>query len=119
MSLKEGTRVLVTAGASGIGLATAKLFKDNGALVQICDVSESHLETALREIPGLYGSQVDVADLAQVDKLFDDVKQKEKEREDLPLQVPVNSLLEVVGGASVWMMLRNNWISMRKKLKLH
>ena len=74
MSLKEGTRVLVTAGASGIGLATAKLFKDNGALVQICDVSESHLETALREIPGMYGSQVDVANLAQVDKLFDDVR---------------------------------------------
>ncbi len=74
MSLKEGTRVLVTAGASGIGLATAKLFKDNGARVQICDVSESHLEKALREIPSLYGSQVDVADLAQVDKLFDDVR---------------------------------------------
>ena len=74
MSLKEGTRVLVTAGASGIGLATAKLFKDNGALGQICDVSESHLETALREIPGMYGSQVAVANLAQVDKLFDDVR---------------------------------------------
>ena len=75
MSLKKGTRVLVTAGASGIGLVTAKLFKDGGARVQICDISESHLETALSQIPGLHGCLADVADLAQVDKLFDEVRE--------------------------------------------
>ena len=36
----DGLRVLVTAGASGIGLVTARAFAAEGAQVLICDVDE-------------------------------------------------------------------------------
>ena len=42
----EGTRVLVTAGASGIGLATARAFRAEGARVHVCDVDATALSSA-------------------------------------------------------------------------
>ena len=41
--LRPGLRVLVTAGASGIGRSIADLLILNGARVHVCDVSEDHL----------------------------------------------------------------------------
>ena len=40
----EGARVLVTAGASGIGLATARSFAQQGARVHVCDVDDAALD---------------------------------------------------------------------------
>jgi len=37
----QGLRVMVSAGASGIGLEIAKAFLQSGARVEICDISES------------------------------------------------------------------------------
>ena len=42
-ALPETLRVLVTAGASGIGRATADLLMARGAQVHICDVSDEFL----------------------------------------------------------------------------
>ena len=42
-ALPEKLRVLVTAGASGIGRATADLLIARGAQVHICDVSDEFL----------------------------------------------------------------------------
>jgi len=36
----KGLRVLVTAGAAGIGFAIAKTFAEHGARVHICDVDD-------------------------------------------------------------------------------
>jgi NAD(P)-dependent dehydrogenase (short-subunit alcohol dehydrogenase family) len=40
----HGHRVLVTAGANGIGLATARAFAAEGARVLVCDVDRPALE---------------------------------------------------------------------------
>ena len=67
----QGMRVLVTAGAAGIGLAFATTFADAGARVFVCDI-DSHALDALRAARPTIGSCVaDVALPAQVDALFD------------------------------------------------
>lgn len=68
----EGLRVLVTAGASGIGLATATAFAREGAKVHVCDVDEAALREAARSVPGLSVSRCDVADSGDVERLFDE-----------------------------------------------
>ena len=64
-------RVLVTAGAAGIGRAIAETFLNHGAKVHVCDVDDS----ALRKTnPSISRSKADVASIADVDRLFDDVQ---------------------------------------------
>lgn len=60
-------RVLITAGAAGIGLAMAKAFLDKGAQVWICDVADDKLAEAAASLPGLGTMHCDVSDPAQVD----------------------------------------------------
>jgi NAD(P)-dependent dehydrogenase (short-subunit alcohol dehydrogenase family) len=69
-------RVLVTAGAAGIGLATAKAFLREGARVHVCDIDEQALARASRELAGVTASVCDVADPIAVDRLFDDALAK-------------------------------------------
>lgn len=54
-------RVIVTAGASGIGLAIAARFMSRNALVHVCDVDADAIERARMANPGLCGAVVDVA----------------------------------------------------------
>lgn len=65
-------RVLVTAGAAGIGLATAKAFLREGARVHVCDIDANALARVPEELPGVSASVCDVADPAAVDRLFAD-----------------------------------------------
>ncbi len=67
----KGLRVLVTAGGAGIGRAIAKTFLEHGARVQVCDVDDKALASLPKEI---FHVQADVANLADVDKLFEEVK---------------------------------------------
>ncbi|MDT8330478.1 SDR family oxidoreductase [Roseomonas gilardii] len=63
-----GLRVLVTAGAAGIGRSIVEAFAEEGARVFTCDVDAAGLAT----LPEGVGHQVtDVADRAQVASLFE------------------------------------------------
>jgi len=70
----RGLRVLVTAGASGIGLATVKAFLREGARVHLCDIDEQALGRVAQEAPGATASVCDVSDPAAVDRLFGEAR---------------------------------------------
>lgn len=67
-----GLRVLVTAGASGIGAAVARAFAEAGAHVHVCDIDRSALDRLATEAPGITSSMADVAIERDVDFVFDD-----------------------------------------------
>jgi NAD(P)-dependent dehydrogenase (short-subunit alcohol dehydrogenase family) len=60
-------RVLITAGAAGIGLAVARAFHEKGCRVWVCDIAEEKLAEAAAALPGLGTMRCDVSDPAQVD----------------------------------------------------
>jgi len=64
-----GKVAVVTGGASGIGLATARRFAAEGATVVIADFHAMSGAAAAAEVDGLF-VQVDVSDEAQVNALF-------------------------------------------------
>ena len=61
-------RVLVTAGAAGIGQAITTALVATGAKVHICDVTEPE------DMPGVSFTRADVSSEADVDRLFADVR---------------------------------------------
>ncbi len=69
----RGTRVLVTAGASGIGLAIAREFVREGAHVHVCDVDVRALAALSASDPAVSHSHCDVSDETSVKRLFADV----------------------------------------------
>src|SRR5207302_10485021 len=79
----EGKIALITGGNSGIGLATAKQFVNEGAYVFITGRREPELTAAVKEIGSkVTGVQGDVANLGDLDRLFAQIK-REKGRLDI------------------------------------
>jgi len=72
----QGLRVLVTAGAAGIGRAIAQTFAVHGARVHICDVAQAALDACGREQADISRSLTDVSRVDEVDRLFSDVKRE-------------------------------------------
>jgi NAD(P)-dependent dehydrogenase (short-subunit alcohol dehydrogenase family) len=68
----EGLRVLVTAGAGGIGLEIARAFVAEGAQVHVCDVDPDALAALKASDPAVTASRCDVSDRAEVAALFRD-----------------------------------------------
>jgi NAD(P)-dependent dehydrogenase (short-subunit alcohol dehydrogenase family) len=66
-----GIRVLVTAAASGIGLAVARAFVREGARVHVSDVDRAALDALGATDPPLSRSVCDVTDRGQVARMFD------------------------------------------------
>ena len=66
-------RALVTAGASGIGLAIAGAFHATGARVVVCDVDAAALERARQAHPEWGVLHCDVSKRAEVDTMFAEV----------------------------------------------
>jgi NAD(P)-dependent dehydrogenase (short-subunit alcohol dehydrogenase family) len=69
----SGKRVVVTAGAAGIGRAIAEGFLACGASVYVCDIDEEAVARMLAENPGVLGTVADVSDVAAVDSMFDHI----------------------------------------------
>ena len=63
---------IITGGASGIGLATARRFAAEGALVVIADLDPTTGEAAASEVGGAF-RRIDVADETLVNEVFDGV----------------------------------------------
>jgi NAD(P)-dependent dehydrogenase (short-subunit alcohol dehydrogenase family) len=77
MKRLEGKVAVVTGGNSGIGLATAKRFQEEGAKVAISGRNEQTLDEAVKTIGnGVLAVQADVASLADVDKFYAEVSKK-------------------------------------------
>lgn len=70
----EGKRIVVTAGAGGIGFAIARLLHAQGARLAICDVDGAALQKASRQLGNCIALKADVSDEAAVDAFFDAVR---------------------------------------------
>ena len=66
-------RVLVTAGASGIGRVIAESFAQTGARLHICDIADAALGEAKKTHPTWGVSRCDVSQSDQVAGLFEEV----------------------------------------------
>ena len=67
-------RVLITAGASGIGLALARRFAARGDQVAICDVDADAVKAVQADYPDFIALQTDVSDEAQMQAFLDHVE---------------------------------------------
>lgn len=66
----DGKRVVVTAGAAGIGRAIVGTLVSAGARVHTCDIDATALAALAREVAGVTTTPCDVADPAAVERLF-------------------------------------------------
>ncbi len=83
MGKLEGKIAVVTGGNSGIGLATAKQFVNEGAYVFITGRRHPELAAAVKEIGrNVTGVQGDVSNLGDLDRLFAQIK-REKGKLDI------------------------------------
>lgn len=69
-----GLRVLITAGAAGIGRAMTDVFYNAGARVHICDVVQGAIDETLRTFPDVTATLADVSKLDDVQRLFADIE---------------------------------------------
>src|SRR6266436_5911105 len=77
MNRLEGKIALITGGNSGIGLATAKQFVNEGAYVFVTGRRDPELAAAVKEIgKNVAGVQGDVSNLGDLDRLFAQIKRE-------------------------------------------
>ena len=74
LAIPTGLRVIVTAGAGGIGRAIVDALIDHGARVHICDVDPAALEAFRAVHPQAGTTLADVAEEADVARLFADAR---------------------------------------------
>lgn len=76
MGRLDGKDILVTGGTTGIGLACAKRFRDEGARVAITGRSDENLEAARKSIGGdVLTIRADVSRVAEIEKMVNEVRE--------------------------------------------
>ena len=65
-------RVLITAGAAGIGREFARAFAASGARVFVCDIDTAALAAIAKEIPGLIAQACDMGRRADIERMVPD-----------------------------------------------
>ncbi|MFI9781414.1 glucose 1-dehydrogenase [Streptomyces sp. NPDC051956] len=77
MGKLQGKVAVITGGTAGIGLATARLFVKEGAYVFITGRRQKELDESVKAIgSNVSGVQGDVAELADLDRLYETVRAK-------------------------------------------
>ena len=81
MKTLQNKKVIISAGASGIGLATTKVCLSRGAYVYLCDIDSKSIKK-LNKHPlknkRLFIYQCDASNEEQVSLFFDNIKKKTK-----------------------------------------
>ena len=70
-SLLQDKRIVITAGANGIGLSMARCFLEQGATVCVCDQDGTAVAALSGSHNKLHGFEVDVADPSAVQSFFE------------------------------------------------
>src|SRR5215469_6270403 len=92
----EGKIALITGGSSGIGLATAKRFVEEGAFVFITGRREAELDAAVKAIgKNVKAIKGDVSKLDDLDRIFSAIK-NDKGRLDVVFDINVKGMLFTV-----------------------
>jgi NAD(P)-dependent dehydrogenase (short-subunit alcohol dehydrogenase family) len=77
MGKLQGKVAVITGGTTGIGLASAKLFVQEGAYVFITGRRQNELDEAVKAIgSNVTGVQGDVARLSDLDRLYETIAKK-------------------------------------------
>ena len=81
MKTLQNKKIIISAGASGIGLATTKVCLSRGAYVYLCDIDSKSIKK-LNKHPlknkRLFIYQCDASNEEQVSLFFDNIKKKTK-----------------------------------------
>ena len=88
----KNKKIIISAGASGIGWATAKIFLSKGAKVYLCDIDTKNINK-VRKHPlnnkRLFIYECDASDEYDVENFFDKIKKKTKKIDSLVNNVGV------------------------------
>ncbi|WP_141604057.1 SDR family NAD(P)-dependent oxidoreductase [Terrilactibacillus laevilacticus] len=94
----EGKIALVTGGTSGIGLATAQKFVNEGAYVYITGRRQNELDKAVNQIgKNVTGVQGDISKIEDLDKLYDIIKQEKGKLDILFANAGIGNFLPLGG----------------------
>lgn len=69
--MSNGRRVVITAAASGIGLAIARAFAADGDRVHICDINDQALKQVTDDSPAITATTCDVSDRSSVEAFIE------------------------------------------------